>query len=163
MPLSVLASAEREAGSGGWWGGKKLGEHHWKKKKIFLFSVVVLFVRLFKSKSPWYNRNGWPGIKHQVTIVQVQYWRKTHKRIVSKGSSHLKLPSLTNQVSQITHFQYIQADRQTETETDGKTGVIYLTWLYFTNKGKVTIHCDEYWKMLKKREATDTHSMGEVL
>ena len=33
MPLSVLDSAEREAGSGGW----RLGEHHWKHLFLSLF------------------------------------------------------------------------------------------------------------------------------
>ena len=33
--------------------------------------TVCVYIRVYKSMSPWYNRNGWLGVKHQVTYKSV--------------------------------------------------------------------------------------------
>ena len=62
----------------------------------------------YKSALPWYNCNGWLGVKHQVTTTTTKMqWMITHLRLYADKIAHLRLYA-----DRITHLR-LYADRIT--------------------------------------------------
>ena len=61
------------------------------KKKIYIYIRILSSYMMTKCVSPWYNRTGWLGVKHQITYLHTCYF----PNVSSPFPANIELHSVT--------------------------------------------------------------------
>ena len=78
------------------WLGHRNGQLRWSLPRLVALGTFGTLKSASDYLSPWYNRNGWLGVKHQVTATS-DYLHYTIK--VGLGNSHAELRSAMHKLA----------------------------------------------------------------